>query len=420
LVRSALVSSGRPCRQCHDGSPPLDESQPTGSRPEPAPASDSSEPSPAAPANPPAAPTPEPLPPAEPAPPAAESGSAPPPPPPPHTPGLREQIGETRASAQRLIGAHVELGKAEFADIADELKRAAALIGIAVAAGIAAGLLLSVGLPLFIGEWIFGSMGWGLLHGLLFLLAIAIAGALLAVRVSSTRIGTGFLIGVIAGVVVAVALGLNLTHRGWGVLGDGLLPLAAADVRPLAMAMVALPVIAALLFGLLSFFQALVSDDARGELHPPAFGGRAAAAAPAALYIGWLSAFAFAYATARPMFDWTIFGVGVGAFIAAVVVLGAIGAWRPAYGLVTGLSIGAALGVVLAPLSAIEFGGRVAAAIGATVGLGLWSVMMGVEVARSGVDVEGLKKRYMPQKTIDMTKETIEWARARMPLSRRS
>ena len=97
-----------------------------------------------------------------------------------------------------------------------------------------------------------------------------------------------------------------------------------------------------------------------------------------------------------------------------------ISAWRPAYGLVTGLSIGAVLGVLLAPLSAIEFGGRVAAAIGVTVGLGLWSTMMGVEVARSGVDVEGLKKRYMPQKTIDMTKETIEWARARTPLSRKS
>lgn len=384
------------------------------------------EPAAEAPAEPPAEPAAEPAaeapaePEAEPAPSAApDSGSIPPPPPPP-APGLREQIGATRESAQRLIGAHIELGKAEFADIADELKRAAILIGIAVAAGIAAGLLLSVGLPLFIGEWIFGSIGWGLLHGLLFLLAIAIAGALLAVRVSSTRIGTSLLIGVLAGLIVGVVLWLNLTHRGWGVLGDGILPLAAEDVRPLATAMVALPVVAALLFGLLSFIQGLVSDDARDGLHPPDFGGRATAAAPAALYIGWLSAFAYSYSTARPMFDWTIVGVGIGAFIAAMVVLGIIGAWRPAYALVTGLSIGVALGVVLAPLSAIEFGGRIAAAIGVTVGLATWSAMMGVEVSRSGVDIEGLKERYIPRKTMDMTKETIEWARARMPLSRKS
>ena len=63
---------------------------------------------------------------------------------------------------------------------------------------------------------------------------------------------------------------------------------------------------------------------------------------------------------------------------------------------------------------------RVGAAIGVTVGLIAWIGMMGAEVARRGVDTEELKKRFIPQKTIDMTKETIEWARARMPLSRKS
>ena len=37
-----------------------------------------------------------------------------------------------------------------------------------------------------------------------------------------------------------------------------------------------------------------------------------------------------------------------------------------------------------------------------------------------GVDGEELMKRFVPQKTIDITKETIEWARERMPLMRRS
>jgi hypothetical protein len=31
-----------------------------------------------------------------------------------------------------------------------------------------------------------------------------------------------------------------------------------------------------------------------------------------------------------------------------------------------------------------------------------------------------MKARFYPQRTIDMTKETIEWARERMPLSRKS
>jgi MFS family permease len=343
-----------------------------------------------------------------------------PPVPPAPAPGLREQVGATRGSAKRLIGAHVELGKAEFADIADELKRAAILAGIAVAAGIAAALLLSVGLPLFLGEWIFGSLGWGLLHGLLFLLAIAIAGALLAVHVSGARIGTSFLVGAGLGVLVAIVLGLALTNRGWAIVGDRIVPLASADIRPLAAALLALPVVAALLFGVLSFAQTLTSDDARNDVHPPAFGGRVAASLPAALYVGWLAAFAFSYSTNRPMFDWSIVGVAVGALIAAAIVLAIVSAWRPGYALVTGLSLGVVIGVALAPLSAVAFGGRVSAAIGVTIGLATWSTLMGIEVARRGIDTDDLKERFMPRRTIDMTKETIEWARARMPLSRRS
>jgi len=263
-------------------------------------------------------------------------------------------------------------------------------------------------------------MGWGLLHGLLLLLAIAVAGALLALRVSPGRIGTSLIVGAFAGLVVGLVLGFNLTNNGWGLLGDRILPVAAPDVRPLAAALVVLPVAAALLFGVLSLIQALVSEEARAELDPPGFGGRVAVALPAALYIGWLAAFAYSYLSGRPMFDWSIVGVGVGVFLAEAILLAVVGGWRPGYALVTGLSIGAVLGVVLAPLSAIALGNRVAAAIGLTVGLGVWSAMMGIEVARRGIDVEDLKVRFIPQKTIDMTKETIEWARARMPLSRRS
>jgi hypothetical protein len=141
---------------------------------------------------------------------------------------------------------------------------------------------------------------------------------------------------------------------------------------------------------------------------------------PAALFVGWLAAFVYAYSTRIAWPDLGIFGVGLGGFVAAVVVLAIVGGWRPGRGLVSGLSLGAFLGVILAVLTAIGFGGRVGAAIGFAVGLATWSGMMGVEIMQRGVDGEELVKRFSPQKTIDITKETIEWVRARTPLSRRS
>jgi hypothetical protein len=84
------------------------------------------------------------------------------------------------------------------------------------------------------------------------------------------------------------------------------------------------------------------------------------------------------------------------------------------------LAIGVWIGVVLAGLTALGLGPRVGAAIGVTVGLSVWMGVTVAEVVRHGIDGEEFMKRFIPQKTIDTTKETIEWARARMPLSRRS
>jgi hypothetical protein len=38
---------------------------------------------------------------------------------------------------------------------------------------------------------------------------------------------------------------------------------------------------------------------------------------------------------------------------------------------------------------------------------------MGMRVQRQGIDLEELKARFWPQVTIDTTKESIEWAKAR-------
>jgi hypothetical protein len=39
---------------------------------------------------------------------------------------------------------------------------------------------------------------------------------------------------------------------------------------------------------------------------------------------------------------------------------------------------------------------------------------------RTGVDGEALMKRFTPTETIELTKETIEWVRARTPLAPKS
>ena len=85
-----------------------------------------------------------------------------------------------------------------------------------------------------------------------------------------------------------------------------------------------------------------------------------------------------------------------------------------------GLIGGAIVGALLGALTAIATGPRVGAAIGLAVGLIVWAVLMGLAIVRHGVDTDELKERFWPDRTIQVTKETIEWARERMPLKRES
>jgi hypothetical protein len=271
------------------------------------------------------------------------------PPPAADAPGLGEQIGATRDAAKRLVDAHVELARAEFGDIGDAIKRAAILIGVAVAAAIFAGLLVGIGTPLFLGEWLFGSIGWGILLGLLLMLAIAVAAGVKTLDTSrSWGIGGPFLVAVVIGVVVGVVLGLDLTNRAWTAVGDAVAGNIDASYRPLVVAAASLAVIGGVL--------GLIAGAAAGGI-----------------------------------------GAGVG-----------------------GLIGGAIAGGLLGSLTAIAMGPRVGAAIGVAVGLIAWVGLMGADIARHGVDTEELKQRFWPERTIEVTKETIEWARERMPLMRRS
>jgi hypothetical protein len=165
-------------------------------------------------------------------------------------PGLREQLFATKDAARGLVSAHVDLAKSEIGDVLDQVKRIAVFAGIAFAVLLLAGLLLPIGLALFVGETLFGSIGWGLLHGSLLLVDIGLMSVLLIVA-SGRGVGAAFLLAVVVGVIVGVVLGLDLTNRGWTLLGDQVAGNLAPGDRPLVVAAGSLAIIGAVL-GLLA------------------------------------------------------------------------------------------------------------------------------------------------------------------------
>ncbi len=128
----------------------------------------------------------------------------------PPPPGIRAQFGNTKGAAQRLAMAHLDLAKAEVSAIGGQIARTAALIGAAIALLIMISILLVVGLSLFLGEWLLGSIGWGVLHGTLAFLSVALACVVAAVGVSAGRIGRAFLAALTIAIILAFLLSLAL------------------------------------------------------------------------------------------------------------------------------------------------------------------------------------------------------------------
>jgi hypothetical protein len=256
-------------------------------------------------------------------------------------PGLFRQIRALRDALIGLVRAHVELARAEISEIAGEVARAAALVGAAIALLILVSLLVPIGLALFLGEWWFGSMGWGILHATELLVALAVLAVLAAVRVSPSGLAVDLGVAALVGLVVAVVFGAELSNRLWSWVGEATNLAVDPGSRPLVVGVLAGAILGAILVG--------------------------AAAARA----------------------------------------GSVGA--AATGAVGGALAGAALGA----FSAITFGWRVGSAIGVAVGLLAWPILMGFR-ART-IDPEALKARFWPQATIEVTKETIEWAKAQTP-----
>jgi hypothetical protein len=149
--------------------------------------------------------------------------------------GLRAQLLATRDAAIGLVQAHVELAKAELSAIAGEIGRIAALAAVAIVVVILAGVLAVIGTALFLGEWLLGSIGWGVLHGILAFAAIAIGAGLMAAGVAAGRVGRSFVAGVVVAIVVGVALGLEWPNQAYAAAGEAARLNVEIGARPLVV-----------------------------------------------------------------------------------------------------------------------------------------------------------------------------------------
>ena len=257
--------------------------------------------------------------------------------------GLRAQLLATKDAAVALGQAHLELAKTELGAIAGQIGRLAGLIGAAIALLLLAGLLLVVGTSLFLGEWLLGSIGWGVLEGFLALVALAISALLAAIGVEGGRLGRSFLVGLVVAIVLGIALGLEWPNQAYAAAGEAARLNIGEGDRPLVVGLLA----GALVGVLIGFAAALRVGSAGGRV-----------------------------------------------------------------GAIVGLAI---LGALAGAFSAITFGVQVGAAVGITIGYVTWIALMLADVARRGVDFEGMKDRFYPTQTIDTGKETLEWLQKRMP-----
>ena len=96
------------------------------------------------------------------------------------------------------MSAHIALARAEAGEIMGEIGRMAGLGALAFGLVFFAGLLLSIGGLLFLGEWIFGSIGWGVLLGALLLIDLAVVAVMVAIGVPGRRLGIAFLLALLA------------------------------------------------------------------------------------------------------------------------------------------------------------------------------------------------------------------------------
>jgi hypothetical protein len=229
-------------------------------------------------------------------------------------PGLREQLGATKDAAQRLVTSHVELAKAEFSDIGDEIKKVAVVVGIAIGVVLFVGLLVPIGLVFYVSEWWFGSLGWGVLLGLELGVCVVLACIGIGLGVPGSRIGAAFLGGLVVGAVLVVVLALALPNEAWTRVGDQIAGNIEAGVRPLVVGVGIVALVAAVL--------GLIWGAVAGRSAGSAIGGLIGGAVLGAI-AGALSAVRFGVGPGAAL------GVAVGLIIWAILLGRAL--WRQGF-----------------------------------------------------------------------------------------
>jgi hypothetical protein len=326
----------------------------------------------------------------------------------PPPPGLRRQLGATRDAVIALVRAHIDLARAEASEIGGEVQSVAVAAGIAIGALILVAFLVPIGTTLFLGEWLFGSMGWGVLLGTEALVLLGTAAVLGSV--GAGRVGRAIALAFLAGLLVAILLGTNAPNRLYVAIAEQFGP----GIDPGWAALVAGLVSGVVIGGLLGLLAG-ARRGTRGDAGAGLVGGAILGGVFGALIGGGVRL--AENEGSRPMIVGVLIVGGVCALAGLVVgARGGGGLGGAIAGFLTGFVLGGAVGA----FSAITFSWHVAIAIGIALFLGLAIALMLADVASRGIDTEALKRRFYPQASIDMGKETVEWAKARMPRGPRS
>ena len=145
---------------------------------------------------------------------------------------MSEAIGGVRAAVMRMLDAHLKLLRAELELTGKELGVIVGLALGALAIAILAAILLYVGSFLFFGELLFGSMGWGIIHGTLIAAAFISFVVVNLAGGEIERYGLGAAIGIVVGVILAAVLLSNVGNTGGEALGDWLTDTFMTDDLP--------------------------------------------------------------------------------------------------------------------------------------------------------------------------------------------
>jgi hypothetical protein len=149
-------------------------------------------------------------------------------------------LAATKDAVTGLLRAHVDLARSEADEIKGEVAFMAAFVAAALGCLVLLGFLVPIGGILFAGEWIFGSIGWGLLHGTLLLIAISVMAILVGLRVPGLVVDVA--VAAFLAFFVAIVLALNLPNALWRGIGDAA-QLGDPSWRPLAVGAIALAVV---------------------------------------------------------------------------------------------------------------------------------------------------------------------------------